>query len=144
VWTPDASGPDVADGRRGVVGTDTQWTLRHVPDGASGTVARSIGARAGEGVALVAGGTVEVFIVARVEVGEPDADDDADADAESAMFRLPTGKNEGEPGAVDPTQPAAIKVVSATRAAHSRQRRRPTNLDSMACPSGRSSMLTRR
>ena len=115
----DASGSGgcVADGAasmKGVVaGTDTQRMLFHVPDGASGTVDRSVAA--GVDVGSAAG---EAVAVAN---GDGEADGDADAKADAVSVGLAAGKSEGEPLAVTPTQPDATNAVSATSAAHARQ-----------------------
>jgi hypothetical protein len=91
--------------------------LFHVPDGASGTFARSIAA----GVAV--------------------ADGIADADAVSAG--LAAGEDDGEPLAVTPTQPAATTAVIDMNATHLRQPGPLTNLDSIALPLQRSSISER-
>jgi hypothetical protein len=86
--------------------------LFHVPDGASGTLDRSV--------------------AARVAVGEAGADAGDDADA--ASFGLAAGKGEGEPLAAVPKQPAETKAMVTTRALNPHQPRLLTNLDSMAFP----------
>ena len=63
------------------------------------------------------------------------ADGDPDTNADAVSAGLAAGKDDGEPLAVDPTQPAATKAVSATTALLLRQPRPLTNLDSTACPS---------
>jgi len=117
---PSGSGNGVADGAasmKGVVaGTDTQRMLPHAPDGARGTVDRSVAARVDVGVA--AGAAVAV----------------AEADTDAVSVGLAAGKAEAEPLAVDPTQPAATNAVSATTALHLRQPLALMNLDSTASP----------
>jgi pyruvate/2-oxoglutarate dehydrogenase complex dihydrolipoamide acyltransferase (E2) component len=93
--------------------------LLHVPDGASGTVDRSVEA------------TVDVGAV----VGEVLAVADGDTDADDASFGLAGRRSEGEPVAVAPTQPAASTAVSATSALHLRQARPLATIDSTAYPS---------
>jgi len=104
---------------KGVDGTDTQRMLFHVPDGASGTLARSVA----EGAAV--------------------ADGDPDTDADAVSAGLAAGRDDGEPVAVTPTQPVATNAVSATSALHLRQPRLLTTLDSTACPSERSPIRER-
>jgi hypothetical protein len=84
--------------------------LFHVPDGASGTLARSVAA----------------------SVGVADGDPDTNADAVSAG--LAAGEDDGEPLAVAPTQPAATNAASATSALHLRAPRLLPSLDSTVCP----------
>jgi hypothetical protein len=107
---PVSGAGDVGDSRSGVDSTDTQRMLFHVPDGASGTLDRSVGA----------------------EMAVADGDRDSNADAVSAA--LARGRCDGEPVAVAATQPAATNAMSATSAPHLRQPRLLPNLDSTACP----------
>ena len=117
--------------RRGDAGTDTQRMLFHVPDGASGTVDRSVAAG------------VDVDAAVDEAMAAADGDGDADADTGAVAAGLAAGKGAGEPLAATPTQPAATSAVNATSALHLRQPRLLTNLDSTACPSGRSSLRER-
>src|ERR1035437_3265176 len=114
------------DGRGGVAGTDTQRMLFHVPDGASGTFARSVAA--------------EVAVGSAVDEAVAVADGNPDTNADEASAGLAAGKDDGEPLAVPPTQPAATNAVSATTALHLRQPQPLTNLDCTAWPSERSSI----
>jgi hypothetical protein len=128
-----SSGVCVADGAasmKGVVaGTDTQRMLFHAPDGASGTVARSVAA--GVDVGSAAGEAVAV------------ADGDADTNADAFPVGLASGEIESEPLAVAPTQPAAATAAIARSALNLRQPRPLTNLDPTACPFSRFSMPER-
>jgi hypothetical protein len=102
----------MSDAGESVAGTDTQRMLFHVPDGASGTVDRSVAAG----------------VDADVAVGVADADTDA------VSVGLAAGMTGAEPLAVDPTQPAATNAVSATTALQLRQPRPLMNTDFTACP----------
>src|SRR5664279_2718227 len=100
--------------------------LFHVPDGASGTIGRSVAA------AVAAGSTAgEAVAVA------------GEADANVVSAGLATGRSEGEPTAVAPTQPATANAAIATSALNLRQPRRMTNLDSTPCPFSRLSLPER-
>jgi hypothetical protein len=119
-------GSEDGDAGESVSGTDTQRILFHVPNGASGTVDRSVAA--GVDVGSAAGEAVAVA----------DGDADADADADAVSVGPAAGMVGADPLAVAPTQPAAMKAVSATTALQLRHPRRLTNADSTACPPRRS------
>jgi hypothetical protein len=137
VISGDASGSGVcvADGAASmkgvVVRTDTQRMLFHVPDGASGTVARSVAA------------AVDVGVPPGAAVAAAEAEADADTNADVVPIGLASGRTEAEPLAVGPTQPAATNAVSATIALHLLQPRPMLDLVPTACPSGRSTMRRR-
>jgi hypothetical protein len=85
--------------------------LFHVPDGASGTLARG-----------------------SVAAGLASANGDHDSNVDEVSAGLVADEDDGEPVAVAPTQPPATNTVSATSALHLRQPRLLPSLNSTVCP----------
>jgi hypothetical protein len=114
--------------------------LFHVPEGASGTFARSVDTGVAVDVAVGAAVAVDVAVGAAVAVADADAggaDADADAggaDADAVSVGLAVGQADGESLAVAPTQPAATSAMIATTALHLGHLRSLTNRDCTACP----------